>query len=413
MKTPYYLIDEAALTGNLSTLRQLSLVSSVRVLLAQKAFSMYSLYPLIGEYLAGTAASGAYEARLGFEQMPGHESHVYSAAYSDDEFTESLRYSDHIIFNSIPQLHRYGQAARDAGKSVGLRINPECSTQAVAIYDPCAEYSRLGVTERALRDIDEADLALVDGFHFHTLCEQGSEDLEQTVAAVEDRFGSYLPALSFLNLGGGELITAADYDLPRLTRILRHLHDAYPNLTLYLEPGEAVAYRAGTLITTILDIVHNGIDIAILDAAAPCHTPDVIEMPYTPPVTGATALTGNELHEALYRISGSEGLLGSGGFDGSNSPAGSDSSLTGVTGGGHLYRLAGRSCLAGDVFGDYIFPKKLSTGDQIVFEDMAIYSFVKNNTFNGIPLPSLALRHTDGRIETVREFGYEDFRGRL
>ena len=286
MRTPYFVVDEAALRHNLEILKVVSERAGCKILLAQKAFSMFSVYPLLREYLAGTTASGLYEARLGHEHFGG-ETHVFSPAYRPDEFEELLSYADDFVFNSPAQVRRFGPLAKAAGKSIGLRLNPECSTQeGHAIYDPCAPGSRLGTT---LANFDEDILPLLDGLHFHTLCEQGADALEVTVRAFEEKFGKYLHGMKWLNLGGGHHITRAGYDIDLLVRIVTHLRETY-NVEVYLEPGEAVVLNAGFLVSSVLDIMHNGMDIAILDASAACHMPDVLEMPYRPPVLGLSLI---------------------------------------------------------------------------------------------------------------------------
>lgn len=383
LPTPCYVVDEALIERNLEVLKGVMERTGAKILLAQKAFSMYALYPMMGEYLSGAAASGLYEARLCAEEMVrpmeqrgrALENHVFSPAYKSEEFDEILKFGDHIVFNSWRQVERFGPRAKAAGKSIGLRVNPECSTQEDhAIYDPCAPGSRLGVTkENFLRGWEAvAGQGAVDGLHFHTLCEQNADALERTLEAVEEKFGRYLKDMSWINFGGGHHITRKDYDLPRLERCIRKMQEKY-GLTVYLEPGEAVALNAGYLIAKVLELVHNGMDIAILDASAACHMPDVLEMPYRPPLQGS-------------------GLPG-------EKP--------------YTYRLGGPTCLAGDIIGDYSFSVPLKEGDRLVFEDMAIYSMVKNNTFNGIPLPDICLLKENGEIETVKHFGYEDFKGRL
>ena len=375
LRTPCWVIDEERLEENGRILASVAERTGCRILLAQKAFSNYDFYPLLAPYLAGTEASGLYEARLGAEEMPGKEVHVFCAAYREDEFAELLRYADHIVFNSVNQLRQFGQAAKEAGKSVGLRINPECSTQeGHAIYDPCAPGSRLGVTREAWnREMTDELLCVLDGLHFHTLCEQDADALEITLEAVEKGFGDVLPRMKWLNMGGGHHITREDYDLPRLERLIRRAQDQW-KLQVYLEPGEAVALNAGYLVTTVLDVTENaGIRTAVLDASAACHMPDVIEMPYTPPLLTGTA-EGPETNR---------------------------------------YRLAGPTCLAGDVIGDYSFPAELKPGDRLVFGDMAIYTTCKNNTFNGMPLPDIYAMGWDGKFTRLTDFGYEDFRGRL
>lgn len=368
-RTPYYLIDERLLMSNLQILRDIAVQAGCKILLAQKAFSMFAVYPLLRQYLAGSTASGLYEARLGHEQFGG-ETHVFAPAYRADEFDEILLYADDIVFNSPAQVRKYAKKAHAAGKSVGLRINPECSTQeGHAIYDPCAPGSRLGTTQA---NFDETLLPLLDGLHFHTLCEQNSDDLETTLAAFEEKFGKYLHAMRWINLGGGHHITRPDYDCEKLIALVRRLRSVY-NVEVYLEPGEAVVLNAGFLITSVLEVLYNSMDIAILDTSAACHMPDVIEMPYRPPLSGS-----GEAGEKRY-----------------------------------TYRLGGPTCLAGDIVGDYSFDAPLFEGQRLVFEDMALYTMVKNNTFNGMPLPAMILKKFDGSFQTIRTFGYEDFKNRL
>ena len=352
VSTPYFVVDERRLLHNLEILKQVAEESGCKILLAQKAFSMFSVYPLLRKYLCGTTASGLYEARLGKEEFGG-ETHVFSPAYRAEEFDELLQYVDDLVFNSPAQVRKYGIRAKNAGKSIGLRVNPECSTQeGHAIYDPCAPGSRLGTT---LEAFEEELVPLLDGIHMHTLCEQNSDDLEKTVEALEDKFGKWLPQMKWLNLGGGHHITRADYDRERLVRIIRRLREKY-QLEVYLEPGEAVVLNAGDLVASVMEIVHNNMEIAILDTSAACHMPDVLEMPYRPPV----------------QKSGNPGEKQ------------------------YTYRFAGPTCLAGDVIGDYSFEKPLTEGSRVVFEDMALYTMVKTNTFNGMALPSIVFRDQEG-----------------
>lgn len=370
LPTPCFLVDENRLVQNLAVLRDVAERTGAKILLAQKAFSMFSVYPLLREYLAGTTASGLYEARLGHEEFGG-ETHVYSPAYAEGEFQEILHYADHIVFNSFTQWKAYGSLARAAGKSCGLRVNPECSTQPAehAIYDPCSPGSRLGITEE---NFQPELLGGIDGLHFHTLCEQNADDLVRTVEAFEERFGKYMEGMKWLNLGGGHHITRDDYDVETLVQCINYLREKY-RVQIYLEPGEAVVLNAGYLISTVLEVMKNGKEIAILDTSAACHMPDVLEMPYRPPVFRA-----DEPGKKAF-----------------------------------TYLLTGRSCLAGDVIGEYSFDNTLRPGDQVVFEDMALYTMVKTNTFNGVPLPLIAVRRADGTDEAVRMFGYEDFKNRL
>ena len=367
--TPCYIVDESALIRNLEILRGVSERTGAKILLAQKAFSCYHLYPMIGEYLAGTACSGLFEAKLGYEEM-GKENHVFSAAYRESEIDEIISYCGHIIFNSFTQLDRYRDRVLAAGKKIGLRINPEHSTQeGHEIYDPCSPKSRLGITRKNFRD---DDLRGVTGLHFHTLCEQNSDDLETTLDAIDEKFGDILPKMEWINFGGGHHITREDYDIPRLERCIRRMQEKY-GLEVFLEPGEAIALNAGWLVTEVLDLTENDMPIVILDTSAACNMPDVLEMPYRPPLVGS-----GESGEKQYS-----------------------------------YRLGSQTCLAGDVIGEYSFDEPLKIGDRLVFGDMAIYSMVKNNTFNGMPLPHILLLKKDGSFGTLRSFGYEDFKERL
>ncbi|MBQ8921792.1 MAG: carboxynorspermidine decarboxylase [Oscillospiraceae bacterium] len=369
LPTPCYIADEAKLRSNLELLHQVETETGAHILLAQKAFSCYALYPLISRYISGTTASGLYEARLGHEEFGG-ETHVFAPAFTDDEFTELCRLCDHISFNSFRQMEHHRPVWEKAGVSVGIRVNPECSTQEDhAIYDPCAPGSRLGVTRANFRP---ELLRGIEGLHFHTLCEQNADDLITTFAAFEEKFGEFIPQMKWLNLGGGHHITRADYDVKALKKLILRIREQY-GVEVYLEPGEAIALNAGWLDTTVMDIVENGIRILILDVSAACHMPDVLEMPYRPPLNGA-----GEWGEKPYE-----------------------------------YRLASRTCLAGDVIGDYSFDREIQIGDRLTFGDMAIYSMVKNNTFNGMPLPAIAVQHEDGSCEIIRQFGYEDFKMRL
>ena len=367
ISTPAYVVDETKLLRNLQVLKGVQDRTGCRILLAQKAFSMYALYPQIAKYLAGTTASGLYEARLGREEFSG-EVHVYSPAYKNDEIDEIVEYADHIVFNSFDQLRKYRNRCK--GKSIGIRVNPECSTQLHGdIYDPCAPFSRLGTT---LSNFQKEDFQGVDGIHFHTLCEQNSDDLAKTLHDVEKRFAPFLHQCKWVNFGGGHHITREDYDLELLEKLIVDFQRKY-EVTVYLEPGEAIALQAGYLVTEVLDIVENGMKIAILDTSAACHMPDVLEMPYRPPL-----FQSGEANEKA-----------------------------------HTYRLSSCTCLAGDVIGDYSFDSPLEIGERLCFEDMAIYSMVKNNTFNGMPLPDIGIVHTDGSYEAIRRFGYDDFKGRL
>ncbi|WP_214626964.1 carboxynorspermidine decarboxylase [Paenibacillus agaridevorans] len=369
LPTPCYVVDHELIERNLKILNGVMQRTGAKIVLAQKAFSMTAMYPLIGQYLSGTTASGLYEARLGHEEM-GKENHVFAPAYREDEIDRIIEICDHIIFNSFSQLEKYKDRALAAGRKVGLRINPECSTQVGhEIYDPCSPGSRFG----AKRDQVRPELLEgVTGLHFHTLCQQNSDDLATTLDAVEEKFGEFLHGMEWINFGGGHHITREDYDLETLDACINRMKDKY-NLQVYLEPGEAIALNAGYLVTSVLDLHENGLDIAILDTSATCHMPDVLEMPYRPPLEGS-----GESGEKPY-----------------------------------TYRLGGQTCLTGDVIGDYSFDQPLKEGDRLVFGDMAIYSMVKTNTFNGMPLPAIAIKYADGDCEVVREFGYEEFKVRL
>ena len=375
LHTPCYVLDAAKLRKNGEILAGVQQQTGARILLAEKAFSNYKMFPLLSKYLAGTEASGLYEARLGREEMPQGEVHVFCGAYREEDIPEILKYADHIIFNSPGQLSRFGRQAKEAGRQIGLRINPECSTQeGHAIYDPCSPGSRLGVTrERFDREMTSEMIDLLDGLHFHTLCEQNSDDLAKTLDAVEERFGDILPKLSWINFGGGHHITREDYDIPLLEKCIRRISDRY-GLQVYLEPGEACALNAGYLVSTVLDVFWSGeTSHAILDVSAACHMPDVLEMPYRAPL-----YAGFEPGEKQYTV-----------------------------------RLGGPTCLAGDLIGDYSFDQPLQIGDRLVFGDMAIYTTCKNNTFNGMPLPFIYCMNEDGSFELLNSFGYEDFKSRL
>lgn len=368
VETPYYIVDETLLIKNLEILKSVIDRTGCHILLAQKAFSMYSLYPLIGNYLNGSTASGLNEAKLGYEEMGG-ETHIFSPAYSEKEFDEILNICDHIIFNSFSQWQLFREKALASGKQFGIRINPECSTQDHAIYDPCSFGSRLGVT---LENFRPDLLDGISGFHFHTLCEQNADALVKTLEIVEQKFGKFFSRMKWINFGGGHHITRNDYDMNALVACIRRFQEQY-GLEVYLEPGEAVALNTGYLVSTVMDVIENGIKIAILDTSAACHMPDVLEMPYRPNIVDA-------------------GLPDEKQF---------------------IYRLGGPTCLAGDIIGDYSFDQPLRRGDKLVFCDMAHYSMVKNNTFNGMNLPSIAIADKDHRVKLVKSFGYEDFKERL
>ncbi len=368
LPTPCYVVEEELLIKNLEILKRVEEEADCHILLAQKAFSMYHFYPLIGKYISGATASGLYEAKLGAEEM-GKENHVFSPAYKEEDFNEILSLCDHIIFNSFSQWEKFKEKALAAGRECGIRINPECSTQEHGIYDPCSKGSRLGVT---LANFKPELLDGIAGLHFHTLCEQGVDALEITLKAVEEKFGKWLPMMKWVNFGGGHHITKPDYDVDKLIKIIKEFKEKY-QVEVYLEPGEAVALDTGFLVAEVLELIENDGQIAILDTSAACHMPDVLEMPYRPFVIGS-----GEAGEKKY-----------------------------------TYTFGGPTCLAGDMIGTYSFDEPLNVGDKVVFCDMAIYSMVKNNTFNGMPLPAIAAVDRDRNVSIVRQFGYDDFKGRL
>lgn len=368
--TPAYVVDKDRLTDNLKLLKYVQDETGAKILLAQKAFSMYALYPYIGGYLAGTAASGIYEARLGYEEMKGKEVHVFSPAYGKEEMDELVTFCDHIVFNSPSQWNKYKQTVAESDRDIkcGIRINPEYSEIETDIYNPCIAGSRLGTIKSVL---DNSDISGITGLHFHTLCEQGADVLGRTLDVVEDKFAAYLERMEWINFGGGHHITRPDYDVALLVERIKRIKDRF-NVEVYLEPGEAVALNAGYLVTSVREVMENEIKLAIVDASAACHMPDVLEMPYRPEIIGA-GMPGEKAY---------------------------------------TYRLGGPTCLAGDIIGDYSFDSPLSEGERLVFLDMAIYSMVKNNTFNGMPLPAIAIKSGD-EVTLVKTFGYEDFKGRL
>ncbi|MEG0457035.1 MAG: carboxynorspermidine decarboxylase [Oscillospiraceae bacterium] len=376
LKTPCYVIDLDILEENLKILNYVEKQSGCKILLAQKAFSAYKTYPLIGKYLSGVTSSGLFESRLGFEEMKkvsiDKEVHTFAPAFKKTEFEQIAKYSNHIVFNSINQWQMFKEIAKSNGVSCGVRINPQYSEIETEIYNPCISGSRFGIKAE---DFDFEKLAGIEGIHFHTMCEQGADTLERTIKVVEEKFGQYFYALKWINFGGGHHITKNDYDVEKLIKCIKHIKEKY-NLKVYLEPGEAIALNAGWLVTSVLDFVKNDINIAIVDASAACHMPDVLEMPYRPYI------------------------INSGEFDKKE----------------FKYRLGGPTCLAGDVIGDYSFDAPLNQDDKLIFCDMAIYSMVKNNTFNGIALPQIAtIKSEKNSVHTqiINNFSYADFKCRL
>ena len=373
--SPSYVVDLSALRQNLAILSKVKERSGASVLLALKAFSMFSTFTLIGSSLDGVCASSPDEARLGREEM-GKEVHSYCPAYTEESLKDFLRYSDHIVFNSQEQLARLRpslntlSAELNKSVSIGLRLNPEQPEADVPLYDPSSPFSRLGIP---VSEFDGNNLDGIDGFHFHNLCEQNSDALVRTWEAVERKFGTWIPGMKWINLGGGHHITRPDYNIDELVQLIGTIKSTY-NVDVYLEPGEAVALNTGILLATVVDIIHNGMPIAILDISATCHMPDVLEMPYRPMIWDA-----GKPGEKKY-----------------------------------TYRLGGLSCLAGDVVGDYSFDNQITIGDHLVFTDMAHYTMVKTSTFNGVRLPSICTYDpVTGEYTLVKKFGYEDFRSRL
>lgn len=369
--SPAYVVDLGRLRHNLAILEEVQKRSGAKILMALKAFAMWSVFPLIRETLHGVCASSPWEARLGREEF-GREVHSFAAAFKESDVLELLSISNHLVFNSFNQLERFRPLwEKEKGRvSIGLRVNPEHSEGHTAIYDPCAPKSRLGIPRR---EFDGRSLAGVEGLHFHTLCEQLFEPLARTAKVFEEKFGAFLPRMKWLNLGGGHHITRKGYDIDGLVELIKYFKGKY-DLEVYLEPGEAIAIGTGVLVSEVLDVVKNEMEIAILDVSATCHMPDVLEMPYRPGIAG--------------------------GFD------------PGVK--THTYRLGGPSCLAGDVIGDWSFARPLKPGDRLAFEDMAHYTMVKTTTFNGIQHPAICtFEPENGELRVVRRFGYEDFRARL
>ena len=372
--SPCHVLHRGLLEQNLRILRSVMDRSGAKVLLALKGFAQFSEAKLVSKYLAGTTASGIHEALLGREEFGG-EVHAYSPAFKDEEFARLLRVADHVSFNSPAQWKRHKAAGLAAGRKVsfGLRVNPEHAEVDVELYNPCAAGSRLGTPRSEIRDA--ADLEGLEGLHFHTMCQQGSDVLERTVAAFEAKFGEFIPRMKWVNFGGGHHITREGYDLDRLVRVVTGFRQRWgQHIQVYLEPGEAIGIGTGVLVGTVLDLVRNGVDIAILDVSATCHMPDTLEMPYRADIL--------------------------------------DADLPGKL--PHTYRLGSATCLAGDVIGDYSFAAPLQVGQRLVFMDMSHYTFVKNTTFNGVPLPAIAVFDpAAGQVQVVRRFGYADYKNRL
>lgn len=393
--TPAFIVDTRLLEDHLRLLARLRRETGCRILLAQKAYSCFPTYPLLAQYLDGTTASGLHEAELGYREMPGREVHVFSPAFKPAELTRLLVIAGHLIFNSFSQWTRYRDEVRAHNAeqlrrglptvSCGLRINPEFSMVEHDLYNPAAPGSRLGIPYKAfVEGVERFGLDGIEGLHFHTLCEENSDSLAATWQVVKERFGPWLADMKWINMGGGHHITRDDYDLDLLRTVIRDAQASF-GAQVYLEPGEAVVLNCGWLVSEVQDLLRNQLDLAILDTSAICHMPDVLEMPYQPKV-----FTVSSADAEAFRVASTS----------------ADESKP------HLYRLGGPTCLAGDVIGDYAFSEPLAIGDRLVFCDMALYTIVKTNTFNGMPLPSIYLYGDDG-LQLVKEFGYEDFRGRL
>ncbi len=371
LPSPCWLLEEDKLKNNLEILKNIKDKTGIKILLALKGYALWKSFDLVSKYLDGCCASGLNEALLASEEFK-KEVHTYSPAFKDEEIEQIAKISNHLVFNSENQLKSFAKKAKEINPniSIGLRVNPETSHAPVEIYNPCGLYSRLGIKAS---DFKEEFLEQIDGLHFHALCEEDSSSLKAVLEAFENKFGKYLHKLKWVNFGGGHHITKKGYDVELLIDLLTNFKEKYPHLEVFLEPGEAVGWESGTLVTTVLDVVHNGLDIAILDSSAEAHMPDTIIMPYRAEVQGAKK--PNEL--------------------------------------AYTYRLAGNTCLAGDIMGDYSFNKPLQIGDKIVFEDQMHYTMVKATTFNGIKLPAIAILRENGNIELVKEFGYSEFKNRL
>jgi len=371
LPTPAYVCHLSRLEDNLKLLHRVKTESGAKVILALKGFAMWSTFDLVSQYLDGATASGLHEAKLADEKMSG-EVHTYSPAFKMEEIGEIASISDHMVFNTPSQVKRFALQAKKANPniSISLRVNPEFSSSPVDLYNPCGLYSRLGTT---IANFDEGILEVLDGLNFHALCEQNVDALEGVLQAFEEKFGAYIDKMKYINFGGGHHITRKDYDVERLIEVIKGFKKRHNDIEVYLEPGEAVGWETGELVSTVLDTFHNGMDIAILDTSAEAHMPDTLAMPYRAEIRGA-----GEAGKKAY-----------------------------------TYRLGGNTCLAGDIMGDYSFDRPLLVGDKVIFEDQIHYTFVKNTTFNGIKLPSLLLVHKDGAVEIVKEFGYTDYKMRL
>lgn len=368
--SPSYVLDEAAFRRNLNLIRSVKERAGVEIILAFKSFALWSVFPIVREYIPYSTASSLAESRLAFEEM-GSPAHTYSPAYTDREFPEIVKCSSHITFNSLLQFERLYPQTQFYNVSCGLRINPEFSDVETDLYNPCAPGSRLGIIAESLGDVLPEG---VEGLHFHTLCESNSYDLERTLGVVEEKFGKYFSQIKWLNMGGGHLMTKADYDVEHLIGLLKNFKVKYPHLQIILEPGSAFAWRTGVLVSSVVDIVENkGIKTAMLDVSFSCHMPDCLEMPYKPAILGATdAVAGKP-----------------------------------------TYRMGGNSCLSGDFMGSWSFEKELKIGDRIVFDDMIHYTTVKTTMFNGVTHPNIGIYTLDDEFVLLRKYGYEDYKSRM
>jgi len=375
INTPCYVCEEELLENNLKILDYVQQASGAKIILALKGFAMWSTFDTVSKYLKGCTSSGLHEARLAREEFCKHnpkaEVHTYSPAFKEEDMEEIAKISDHIVFNSPAQLFKYKDLVKKINSHVelSLRINPEVSSSPKDIYNPCGIYSRLGTT---LANFDEGVLEHIDGLNFHALCEQNVDALEEVLVAFEAKFSKHFQGLKYINFGGGHHITKKGYDVEKLIHLIKEFRTKY-DVEVYLEPGEAVGWQTGVLVAEVLDVFHNGMDVAILDSSAEAHMPDTLAMPYRAEVRGSG--------EALEKK--------------------------------YTYRLGGNTCLAGDIMGDYSFDAPLKIGDRIIFEDQIHYTFVKNTTFNGIKLPSLAILRKDGTLDVIKEFGYEEYRNKL
>ena len=372
VKTPCYVVSLPHLEKNLKILKDVQDRTGAKILLATKGFSMFSTFPLVKKYLAGTEASSVFEARLGMEECGG-EVHSFCPSYTEENIGDFIKYSDHLVFNSFSQWNRFKETIKNSDKKVscGIRVNPEVSVADVSMYDPSSPNSHFGVTNT---NFEADNLGGLEGIHFHNLCELNADALEKTLIVVESKFGQFFGQMKWINFGGGHHITRKDYNIELLCTLVTSFKARYPHLEVYLEPGEAVALNAGVLVSSVVDVFKNQTNIAVLDVSATCHMPDVLEIPYLPTILDVKPGTETDHN---------------------------------------IYKLVGPTCLTGDIIGEYSMPKELSVGQKLVFLNMAIYTMVKSNTFNGINLPSIATMDENNKITIVKEFDYQDFKGRL